>query len=134
MKIENMKINAYGKLHNVCVELGEKINIIHGKNESGKSTLLKFIINSFYGTSRNKKGKDISDYEKFKPWEGEDFSGKIKYKLDNGESFEVYREFNRKNPKIFNENFDDISMIFFMNKQKLMRNYYYQRQQFYNRK
>ena len=113
-----MRINAYGKLHNVDIELSKNINIIHGKNESGKSTLLKFIINSLYGTSRNKKGKDMSDFEKFKPWEGEDFSGKLKYKLDNGESFEVYREFNRKNPKIFNENSEDISKEFSIDKSR----------------
>lgn len=118
MKIENMKINAYGRLHNVNINLTEGINIIQGKNESGKSTLLKFIINSFYGTSKNKKGKDISDYEKFKPWDGEDFSGKLKYKLDNGNSFEIYREFNKKNPKIFNENLEEISKQFNIDKNK----------------
>lgn len=125
MKIENMRINAYGKLHNTDIELGENLNIIHGKNESGKSTLLKFIINSFYGTSKNKKGKDMSDFEKFKPWEGEDFSGKLKYKLDNGKSFEVYREFNRKNPKIFNENLEDISKQFSIDK-SIGNNFFYE--------
>ena len=118
MKIENMKINAFGKLHNVDISLKDNINIIQGKNESGKSTILKFIINSFYGTSKNKKGKDTSDFEKFKPWEGEDFSGKIKYKLDNGESYEIFREFNKKNPKVYNENLEDISKQFSIDKNK----------------
>lgn len=120
-----MKVNAYGKLHNTEIELDEKINIIYGKNESGKSTILKFIINSLYGTSKNKKGKEISDFEKFKPWEGEDFSGKLKYKLDNGESFEIYREFNKKNPKIFNENSEDISKEFSIDKSK-GNNFFYE--------
>ena len=118
MKIENMKINSYGKLHNIDINLDDKINIIQGENESGKSTILKFIVNSFYGTSKNKKGKDISDFEKFKPWDGDDFSGKIKYKLDNGEIFEIYREFNKKNPKLFNENMEDISKQFNIDKNK----------------
>ena len=120
-----MKVNAYGKLHNTEIKLDEKINIIYGKNESGKSTILKFIINSLYGTSKNKKGKDMSDFEKFKPWEGEDFSGKLKYKLDNGESFEIYREFNKKNPKIFNENSEDISKEFSIDKSK-GNNFFYE--------
>ena len=118
MKIENLRVNAYGKLQNVDINLKDKINIIQGKNESGKSTLLKYIINSFYGTSRNKKGKDISDFEKFKPWEGEEFSGKLKYKLDNGKTYEIYREFNKKNPKIFNENSEDISKQFSIDKSR----------------
>ena len=118
MKIKKMKINSYGKLHNIEIDLGENLNIIHGKNESGKSTILKFIINSFYGTSKNKKGKDISDFEKYKPWDAEDFSGKLEYRLDNNENYEIYREFNKKNPKIFNENSEDISKQFNINKNK----------------
>ena len=50
MKIENIKINAYGNLKNKDIELN-KFNIIYGKNESGKSTLLNYIKNSFYGIS-----------------------------------------------------------------------------------
>ena len=59
-----------------------------------------------------KMEKDISDYEKYKPWGKEDFSGKLKYELDDGEEFEIYRDFNKKNPKIFNENLEDISKEF----------------------
>lgn len=109
MKIDKLKINAYGRLKNKEIEFGQNLNLIYGKNESGKSTLLKFILNCFYGTSKNKKGKDISDFDRYKPWKSDDFSGKLKYRLDNGKSFEVYREFGKKNPKIFNENMEDIS-------------------------
>ena len=68
MKINKIKINSYGKLKNKEINLENNLNIIYGKNESGKSTLLKFILNIFYGASKNKKGKDISDFEKYKPW------------------------------------------------------------------
>ena len=118
MKIKKMKINSFGKLQNKELELKDNINIIYGKNESGKSTILKFILGCLYGTSKNKKGKDISDFERYKPWDGEDYSGKLEYKLDNGESFEVYREFNKKNPKIFNEKLEDISKTFNIDKTK----------------
>lgn len=116
MKINNLKINNYGKIKNKEINFKNKINIIYGKNEAGKSTLLNFIFNSFYGISKNKKGKIISDYEKFKPLEGEEFSGKIEYELDNNEKFEIYRDFNKKNPKIFNENSEDISKKFNIDK------------------
>ena len=36
----------------------------------------------------------------------------MKYDLDSGEEFEIYREFNKKNPKIFNENGEDINQEF----------------------
>ena len=116
MKIKNIKINSFGKINNKEYDFSEKINLIYGKNEAGKSTLLKFIQNIFYGTSKNKKGKSFSDYDLYKPWGEGDFSGKLKYKLDSGEEFEVYREFGKKNPKIYNENLEDISKQFNIDK------------------
>ena len=115
MKIENIKINSYGNLKNKEINF-EKLNIIYGKNESGKSTLLNFIKNIFYGISKNKNGKNISDFEKYYPWTGESFSGKIKYELDNENKYEVFRDFNKKNPKIYNEQMEDISDNFKIDK------------------
>lgn len=69
MQIKELQINNFGKLKNKKIELKNGINIISGKNESGKSTLLKFITSMLYGISKNKNGKRISDYEKYTPWE-----------------------------------------------------------------
>ena len=118
MKINKIKINSYGKLKEKEIELKDGINIIYGKNESGKSTLLNFIVNSFYGISKNKKGKEYSDVEKYTPWLGEEFSGKLEYELNNKNKYEIYRDFKKKNPKIFNENMEDISKEFNIDKSK----------------
>ena len=109
MKIKNIKVNAYGNIENKDINLEEGINIIHGANERGKSTLLNYIISIFYGISRNKDGKALSDYEKYKPWNSNEFSGRISYKLENGEKYEIFRDFNKKNPKIYNDKLEDIS-------------------------
>lgn len=116
MKIEKVQINAFGNLENKQIELGENINIIKGKNESGKSTFLKFIVDMFYGISKNKRGKEFSDYDRYKPWNNEEFSGKITYKLDDGKKYEVFRDFNKKNPKIYNEEGEDISKEYTIDK------------------
>ena len=118
MKINNLKINGFGKLKNRNLNLENGINIIYGENESGKSTCLKFISSMLYGSSKNKNGKEISDFDKFKPWETEEFSGKISYTLDNGEEYEVYREFKKKNPIIYNSLKEDISKNFPIDKTK----------------
>ncbi len=118
MKIKKIKINNYGKIENKEIYLKNKINIIYGKNESGKSTLLSFIKNILYGISKNKNGKNISDYEKYKPWGKTDYSGKIKYILDNNEEYEIYRDFNKKNPKIFNKDMEDISKEYNIDKKE----------------
>ncbi|MGN1270268.1 MAG: ATP-binding protein [Clostridia bacterium] len=116
MKIKNIKINSYGNLKQKEINLENNINIIYGKNESGKSTLLNYLKNIFYGISKNKNGKEISDYEKYLPWIGEEFSGKIKYELNNKNIFEIYRDFKKKSPKIFNEYLEDISDQFKIDK------------------
>lgn len=116
MKIKNIKINAYGTLQQKEINLGENINIIHGKNESGKSTLLNFIKSSFYGITRTKNKRDISDFEKYKPWHTEEFSGRITYQLDNQEEYQVYRDFKKKTPKIYNERLEDITDQFEIDK------------------
>ena len=118
MKINGFKINGFGKLKNNNIELSDGINVIYGENESGKSSMLKFISAMLYGVSKNKNGKEISDFDKFKPWKTEEFSGKINYTLDDGESFEVYIEFKKKNPIIYNSNKVDISKTFKIDKTK----------------
>ena len=52
LKINKLKINSYGKLKEKEINLENGINLIYGENEAGKSTLIKFIINSFYGIHR----------------------------------------------------------------------------------
>lgn len=124
MKIKNIKINNYGNLENKEINLENKINIIYGKNESGKSTLLNYIKNIFYGISKNKNGKEISDYEKYNPWGKQEFSGKIKYELDNGNSFEIFRNFHKKNPEVYNGNMEEISKEYNIDKKDGLQFFY----------
>ena len=126
MKIKKIKLNNYGKLENKEINLKNNLNIIYGENESGKSTLLNFIKNIFYGISKNKNGKNISDYDKFKPWGKEEFSGKLQYELDNGEDIEIFRDFNKKKPKIFNSELEDISKNFNVDKKDGIQFFYEQ--------
>ena len=116
MKIQQLNIHSYGKIKDKEIKFEDNINIIFGKNESGKSTIMHYIVNSFYGTSKNKKSRELSDYDKYLPWSSDDFSGRLSYKLDNGEKFEIYRDFNKKNPKIYNELKEDISNKFNIDK------------------
>ena len=118
MKIKDLKINGFGKLKDKEINFQDGINIIYGENEAGKSTLLKCITAMFYGLSKNKNGGTIPEIEKYEPWNNEEFSGKISYELDNNETYEVYREFKKKNPKIFNKKLEDISKQFNVDKTK----------------
>lgn len=116
MKIKKLNINSFGKLQNKEIQFGDGLNIIYGKNESGKSTIMHYILSSFYGIGKNKKGREFSEFDKYLPWSGEEFSGKLLYQLDDGNKFEVYRDFKKKNPKIYNEQKEDISNQFTIDK------------------
>ncbi len=116
MKIDELKINSYGKFKNLELKFKNHINIVFGKNEAGKSTLINYILSSFYGISKKKNGKEYSDYDRYLPWSGEDFSGRLSYSLNDGRKYEVYRDFKKKNPKIFNEKKEDISNSFNIDK------------------
>ena len=118
MKINKLKINGFGKLYKKELELGDNININFGKNEAGKSTILKFIDRMLYGISKNKNGKDLSDFDRFNPWSKNEFSGKLEYTLDNGKAYEVYRDFKKKSTIIYNQNKEDISKEFKVDKSK----------------
>ena len=98
MQINKIQVNQFGKIEDKKIEL-KKFNLIYGKNESGKSTLLDFILSMYYGISKNKNGKSYSDYDQYKPWNEKDFSGKMSYTLDSGKEINVYRNFNKKNPE-----------------------------------
>ena len=111
MQIKNLQINGFGKLEDVNINLKEGLNLIVGENESGKSTFTEFIKGIFYGVNRNKNGKEYSDYEKFKPWNEKNFSGKLVYDIED-EEYVVYRDFNRNNAKVYDKNGVEITNEF----------------------
>lgn len=115
MKIDKIKINKYGKLKNKEINF-KKFNLIYGKNESGKSTLLNYLIDIFFGISKNKNGKKISNYDKYTPWNENEFSGSIEYELDDNKKFYIFRNFFKKNPEIFDENNNEITKQFSIHK------------------
>ena len=75
-------MNGFGNVTNKEIELEDGINVVYGKNESGKSTLASFIKCIFYGINKNKAGNDFSELELHKPWGNGEFSGKIEYELN----------------------------------------------------
>ncbi len=122
MKINKIKINNFGNLSDKNIEF-KKFNIIYGKNESGKSTLQSYIVSSLYGIQKNKNGKAMSDFEKYEPWNGGEFSGTINYALDNGEEYNVFRNFKNNKVELSDANGKDISDNYSIDK-KLGNNFF----------
>ena len=111
MKIDDFKINNYGKIENSEVFLQNGINLIKGYNEAGKSTILSFLNSMLYGIDKTKKD-NISEYDKYLPWLSTNFSGSMNYRLDNGNNYYVFRDFKKKTPIILDRNRNDITANF----------------------
>ena len=115
MRINNLKINSFGKLENRDLEF-RKFNLIYGDNEAGKSTFLNYIMHMFYGMNKSKSSKSNSDYDRFCPWNSNYFSGQINYDLDDGSNYRVYRDFDKKETFIYDKNNTEISNLFSVDK------------------
>lgn len=78
---------TFGKLSNETLSLDRGLNVIYGKNESGKSTWSSFIRAMFYGISTREQRKEgfLPDKEKFLPWNGEPMYGKMELSEREGD-------------------------------------------------
>ncbi len=56
MQINELLLKNFGKFHDRQIDLEEGINLIHGENESGKSTIHTFIRGMLFGIERGEGG------------------------------------------------------------------------------
>lgn len=69
---------SFGSLQNKTVELKPGLNILEGPNEYGKSTWCAFLRTMLYGLeTRRTAGEQISDRQRYVPWDGTPMSGCI---------------------------------------------------------
>lgn len=74
MIIKEVRIGAFGALKNKIIKFDEKINIIYGENEKGKSTIESFIKIMLYGFNR-KGGRE--ERKRYLPLDGEVLRGEL---------------------------------------------------------
>ncbi len=91
MKIKSCEIKSFGKLKDKTISLDDRITVIRGNNESGKSTLSSFIKYVLYGYMG--KGKDERGNEKlhYTPWSGEKSAGALVLESEKGEIYRAER-------------------------------------------
>lgn len=107
MRIRRAIIKGFGRLCNLEFEFGPGLNIVHGANESGKSTLHRFIRGLLYGFQRPgaTRRTPTEDLAKYRPWSGNEYSGSLIYELDSGQAYRVERDFasDRLSARVFDE-------------------------------
>lgn len=114
MRLSGVHIRSFGKLRGLEMELGPGMNLIQAPNESGKSTLLAFIAATLYGFVRpDARTRTLDEsYERYMPWSGQDYGGRIDYCLSNGERYEVVRDFAGHSVRVFNSAGTDVTSAF----------------------
>ena len=68
MIIEKIVIKSFGRITDMTLEFSDKVNIIEGENESGKSTIAAFIRYMLYGFE-DEKGRGLDERQKRINWE-----------------------------------------------------------------
>lgn len=77
MKLLRADITEFAGLHDRSFEFGEGMNIIEGKNESGKSTLLAFIKFILYGFTGRASGSEPAERDRYLSWSGRRAAGSL---------------------------------------------------------
>ena len=91
MRLIRIEIEEFGKLTDLSLTLGEGMNLIEGKNESGKSTLLAFLRFALYGfPRRNSEGGEERD--KRLSWRNRRAAGSLTLEFE-GEEYRITRSF-----------------------------------------
>ncbi len=95
MIIKKFDIESFGRFSGRTIDFKPGFNLIFGKNEDGKSTLMSFIKLMFYGGG-GAKGTDVSKNprKKYTPWNGSAMSGAIEFETDSKE-IRLHKEFKK---------------------------------------
>lgn len=106
MKITEIQIKNFGKLHNINIRPLSGINVIYGENETGKSTLQQFISAMLFGMEKQQErpGK-IDSYHQYEPWNSNTYyAGGLKFTVA-GKDFLLERDFyyKEKSARLVNE-------------------------------
>ena len=95
MRLIDLHIDGFGRLHDFDLQLSEGMNILYGRNEAGKSTLHAFLQAMLYGLERRPGvGSAAKLHRKYRPWDRpEHFGGQLRLSSD-GKVYCIVRDFN----------------------------------------
>jgi len=102
MILERLEITGFGCLRDVSVDLHPRVTVIAGRNESGKSTLLRGVRAALYGIDAGGQGRpvDRSDWSRFEPWTRGAYGLALTYMLDDGRRIRVARRLDTREQSV----------------------------------
>ncbi len=95
MRLRRIDLPGFGCLQSFQTDLAPGLNLFHGLNEAGKSTLQQAVLALLYGFFDHDRARpdETARHERFRPWAGPDYRGLLEYELNNGRRFQARRDF-----------------------------------------
>ena len=98
MIINELTLAHFGKFHGKVVKFDNGLNILHGKNEAGKSTIHTFIYCMFFGMDNRRGAGAPNLYKQYEPWEDQGgYGGSLTF-TSFGKQYKIERSFLRPDP------------------------------------
>lgn len=94
MRLLNLHINGFGKLHDCSISFEDGLNVVYGKNEAGKSTLHSFIRGMLFGMERMRgRAARTDQFSRYKPWDQKNgYQGSLRLE-SGGHVYRIERDF-----------------------------------------
>lgn len=104
MKIIELNLLNFGKFCNKKINFEEGLNLFYGENESGKTTIFKFIEGVFYGFAKSylRTMRTTEDYDLYYPWDSGEYQGNIIFE-SHEKRYRLFRDFKRKEYFLYDE-------------------------------
>ena len=83
MKLIRCYIENFGKISKKEIKFNDQLHIIEEENGWGKTTLASFIKAMLYGFEKASRKKELSEREKYKPWNNGKFGGNLELEVQN---------------------------------------------------
>ncbi len=102
MKLHRFVITGFGRFVRWQEELAAGLNVVFGSNESGKTTLHRFIVGMLYGFKEpdHKRRSWRAERDMYEPWRGGPYQGALEFAGADGRLYRVERQFAKERDSV----------------------------------
>jgi len=102
VRIRKARIEGFGKISRADYEFSDGLNCISGPNESGKTTLMTFLLSMLYGQAKTGlKSRHLEDeHDRYDPWLGHAYAGGLTVAFSDGREIVITRDFSGSADKV----------------------------------
>jgi uncharacterized protein YhaN len=92
MRIKSLQITNFGKFQNFSLTFDQRAQLFYGDNETGKTTLMSFILLMLYGDQGRETKNNTTIRRRYQPWDGGVMGGSMEFESD-GIDYRVEKQF-----------------------------------------